>query len=162
MICWLEALRIRHWIKSGFCLVALLFSGAVFEMEAWLQVLPLLLGFSMISSAGYLFNDLWNVSEDRRHYRKRFRPIAAGRVKAKHAWVVLSLLVPLTFGLLMWTYGWTPTTWVVAGYFVLSFSYTLVFRELPFLDVLVVGVCFVARVAAQQVTVPVGRREEIQ
>ena len=80
---WLSALRIPHWIKSGFCLAALFFHGSALEVGAWLAVLPIVVCFCLVSSAVYLANDIVNRGEDCRHPRKRRRPIASGQISVR-------------------------------------------------------------------------------
>lgn len=137
-----------HWIKSGFCLAAIFFHGSAFDLLAWYHVLPVVLCFSLISSAGYLLNDLVNREEDRRHPRKRSRPIASGQLSQREAIVALILFAVVAFALLAVMYGWGPVIWVVGAYYLLSWLYTFLLRDLPLLDVLFLASGFVARVAA--------------
>lgn len=149
---WIEVIRPQHWIKSGFCLAALFFGGEAGSFEGWLQVWPLLIGFSGLASAGYLFNDVVNREEDRLHPRKKNRPVASGRLKVKGVLAVSLTLVLVSLGLLVWTYGLGGNGGFVVGlgigYLFLTGSYSVVFREMPLLDVLILGVGFVMRVAA--------------
>lgn len=43
--------------------------------------------FCLLSSAGYLLNDTRDVARDRAHPRKRDRPVAAGRIPARRAYL---------------------------------------------------------------------------
>lgn len=145
---WARALRPTHWIKSGFCLAALFFHGDGLNPEAWLRILPVAVSFALAASAGYLFNDLLNIGEDRRHPRKRHRPIASGRLSFGAVRLVIIVLAVLSLGLTAWIYGPGPTLGVLAGYLGITALYSLFFRQVPFVDVIVIGLGFVARVAA--------------
>lgn len=145
---WLVALRVHHWTKSGFCLAALLFHGAVFDGSAWFAVLPAAVCFCLVSSAVYLANDIFNRKEDRCHPNKRDRPIAAGHIAVRAAWVVVTVLVATALGLSFVFYGGGSVTWVLIAYYLLSWLYSFCLRGLPLVDVLVIGLGFVARVAA--------------
>ncbi len=145
---WLSALRIPHWIKSGFCLAALFFHGSALEVGAWLAVLPIVVCFCLVSSAVYLANDIVNRGEDCRHPRKRRRPIASGQISVRRAWCAVALLAGSAIGGAWWFYGWDTPTWVLAGYYLLSWLYSCYLRDLPLLDVLVLAIGFVARVGA--------------
>ena len=145
---WLVALRTQHWIKSGFCLAALFFHGSALEVEAWMAVLPIALCFCLISSAVYLANDIANRAEDQLHPRKRRRPIASGQISVRQAWLAVVLLAGGSLGFAWWVYGAGTVMWVLAGYYVLSWIYSYYLRGLPLLDVLVLAVGLVARVAA--------------
>ena len=138
----------QHWIKSGFCLAALFFHGNAYDHHAWLAVLPLLIGFSVLASAGYLLNDLLNLKEDQRHPRKRRRPLASGRLSPRVAWQTVAVLLAFAMTLLMGFYGWGKVVWIAGGYFILQILYSTFLRSLPLIDVLVLAVGFVARVGA--------------
>ena len=148
---WWKVLRPSHWVKSGFCLAALFFSGHFFDLASWLQVIPLLIGFSAMASAGYLFNDVVNRREDAMHPRKKFRPIASGELKVPGALVVSGALAIGAVILLFFCYGLQGLQKnVMTGavlYLIQTASYSILFRRIPILDVVVLGVGFVLRVA---------------
>ncbi len=145
---WLVSLRVHHWTKSGFCLAALLFHGAVFDASAWLAVVPAAVCFCLVSSAVYLANDIFNRKEDRCHPNKRNRPIAAGHISVRAAWVAVTTLVITALGLSFVFYGYGSVIRVLVAYYLLSWLYSFCLRGLPLVDVLVIGLGFVARVAA--------------
>lgn len=143
-----EALRPVHWVKSGFCGAALFFSGRAFDLSAWVLLWPLLVGISLLASAGYIWNDLLNVAEDRKHPRKKTRPLASGRMGRKEA-VVLALSVASVALFLLWlAYGFSWVFFLSAAYLALTFNYSLWLRELPLLDILALSSGFVLRVVA--------------
>ena len=144
---WIEALRVTHWIKSGFCLAALFFHGDAMNLEVWIRLLPIVASFSLAASAGYLFNDLINVAEDAKHPRKRKRPVTSGRISRWAAWVASALLASLAVLLVLLFYGFGAVLMVLVGYLGVTGLYSLVFRQVPFVDVVVLGLGFVARVA---------------
>ncbi|NNM30690.1 MAG: UbiA family prenyltransferase [Akkermansiaceae bacterium] len=145
---WATALRVRHWIKSGFCLAALFFHGNAFDLAAWRAVLPMVAAFSLVSSAGYLLNDIVNRLEDRRHPRKRHRPIAAGLIGSGQAWIAIALLVTAGLAVGFSFYGPGKAMACVGGYLGLTAAYSLWLRGIPVVDVLAVAAGFAARVAA--------------
>ena len=149
---WVEVVRPRHWIKSGFCMAALFFGGQVTSWEKWLQLFPVLLSFCALASSGYLLNDVWNRVEDRRHPKKRHRAVASGRLKVRD--VLFASLVLACVGLWSLSIGIDAEgelrilMWHGLGYLALTLSYSFFFRGLPLLDVLVLGFGFVIRVSA--------------
>ena len=145
---WIEALRVPHWIKSGFCLAALFFHGDALNVEAWLRLLPVVVSFSLAASAGYVFNDLINAGEDAKHPRKWKRPVTSGKISRRAAWIGVAVLFVLAVGLVVIAFGCGAVLMALGGYFAITGLYSLVFRQVPFVDVLVLGLGFVARVAA--------------
>jgi len=152
-LAFLRAMRPYHWIKNAFCAAAIVFSGNLTQLDLWWDLLVLVAAFCLASSAGYLVNDVVNLEEDRRHPRKRQRAIASGRVPVRTAWLgALGLAVVALVGVAAWFGGagvdGERTAACVAGYLGLSLVYSLVFRRVPVVDVLVLAFGFVLRVMA--------------
>ena len=72
----LKAIRPKQWVKNGLLLVAIVFSERYLEVDAWLKVGFGVAMFCLLSSAGYLFNDLKDVVADRGHPSKKFRQLS--------------------------------------------------------------------------------------
>lgn len=145
---WWEALRPVHWVKSGFCVAALFFSGHVQDLWAWEKIWPLLIGISLLASAGYLWNDLLNLEEDQRHPRKKSRPLASGRLHKSEAVGLAVAVAVIGTVILWWAYGVGWVFGLSLLYLALTVNYSLWLRELPLLDVLALSSGFVIRVVA--------------
>src|SRR5208283_4017500 len=85
---YLKPFRLSHWFKNIPVFVPLLAAHRFLEMDLLERVLLAFLAFGCFASAGYMLNDLSDLSEDRHHPHKRFRAFAAGDI-------------PLSYGLLM-------------------------------------------------------------
>ena len=55
--------------------------------------------FCLISSAGYFVNDLVDVELDRKHPKKRYRPLAAGELSERAAMTIAPVLAVASIGL---------------------------------------------------------------
>lgn len=145
----IQAMRPRHWIKSGFCLAALFFSDQANNIDSWRQITPLLFIFSMISSAGYLINDLLNINEDKKHPRKRFRPIASGAVTPHQALALIITLYIVSFSSCIYFYGIRGgTLYSILAYVIINISYSFILRKIVILDLFTISFGFVLRVTA--------------
>jgi len=143
-----QALRPLHWIKSGFCLAALFLSGNFLNLDAWVAVFPMVVGMSLLSSTGYLWNDLCNLEEDLQHPRKKKRPIASGKLSLAAAKILSGFTLFAGMGILFLAYGVGWESGLGICYLAISISYNLVLRGLPLVDVLVLSLGFVVRVIA--------------
>lgn len=143
-----SALRPLHWIKSGFCLAPLMFEEATPTIIDGVNLIPLLVGFSFLSSAGYLVNDIINVNEDRQHPRKKNRAIASGSVSRHQALSAAALLTSFCLLILGISYGFGAVFLAAIGYLGVSLAYNLALRDIPFVDVSVISVGFILRVGA--------------
>lgn len=151
----LVTMRPKQWTKNVFIFAAIVFDEKLFIPELLGRVL---LGFSLfcvLSSTVYLVNDLADIEKDRQHPRKRFRPLASGRLSpdvAKGAVVILLLVsLPLSFALSV------PFGIIATIYLLLNVAYSFVLKNIVILDVLVVAAGYVLRVAAGAFVITVER-----
>lgn len=141
----LRLARPLDWLKGFFVLMPLPFAVA---SGAHLDPLPFalgLLGFSLLSSAVYVFNDLRDVEFDRMHPEKRERPLAAGRVTPRLAGLECTLL--LSLGLALVTASARLAALEIAlVYLGLNALYSMGGKHVPMLDVFLLAAGFVLRV----------------
>jgi decaprenyl-phosphate phosphoribosyltransferase len=145
--------RPRQWIKNALVIAAAGAAGALGHDDVPVRVTLTCMAFCLLASGLYAVNDVRDAEEDRRHPRKRLRPVAAGELDPRAA-TSLGLAMMLT-GLMMCV-EIRPALLVVGGAYVgLTLSYTLVWRRIPVLDVLAIAGGFVLRAAAGGVAAPV-------
>lgn len=137
-------LRPKQWVKNGFVLAPLVFSGVFTDTDAILQAIVATLLFCVASSATYIVNDILDVEADRRHPVKcHTRPLAACRVSIPAACVELVFL----YGVLLAGFVYQPNlVLVILGYLALNLAYSLWLKHHPVLDIFAIAVGFVLRV----------------
>lgn len=74
----LQALRPHQLVKNLLIFIPLVSSHTLLESTGLLRGTLAFIAFSACTSAVYLFNDLFDIVADRRHTKKRLRPIARG------------------------------------------------------------------------------------
>lgn len=142
----LRLARVRHWIKNSAVLVPLLFAGPARGWDVWHPCLLALSGFCLASSSVYAINDLMDRKADRFHPAKRTRPLAAGEIRVRWAWLTAGCL-----GTLALVLGWVASPGVfacLALYLILNLLYDVGLRRVPLIDVICVATGFVLRVLA--------------
>jgi 4-hydroxybenzoate polyprenyltransferase len=161
-----EAMRMPHWIKNAFVAAPLLFSRSYDQPLAWLYTLAAFAALSLLSSAGYLINDIRDRHADRLHPAKRCRPVASGRLSVATAALAAAVLMALGLaiaaalsgglagGLLPPAHqghqamgGYGLLAWAGA-YLAMSLCYSFWLKRLVIVDVLVVAMGFVLRAMA--------------
>jgi 4-hydroxybenzoate polyprenyltransferase len=151
----IKTMRPRQWIKNGFVFFALIFDRQLFLLDPFLRTLAGFLLFCLISSAVYLFNDIADVDADRNHPEKKSRPIASGKLPIRVAWIAALLLVVISLPL---AYLLAPEFFVVlVTYLIINLLYSRWLKHVPILDVMVIALGFVLRVAAGVTLITVER-----
>ena len=142
----LRLLRPHQWVKNTFVFVPTLFSGRVFDPSVLGRTFVVFLAFCAASSAVYAFNDVMDVDTDRRHPKKRLRPVASRKLSARAASRIALALAASALGAAFVIDR--AVFAIVALYLVLSFAYSMVLKRLSILDVLVIAIGFVLRMLA--------------
>jgi 4-hydroxybenzoate polyprenyltransferase len=107
-----------------------------------------LLGFlclCFLTSGTYVINDLLDVEADRRHPRKRNRPIANGDLPLPIA--ALASLVLIGLALTVATFLSWPFLCVLLAYLALTSAYSFRLKRMGLADVLVIAILFTLRIA---------------
>jgi 4-hydroxybenzoate polyprenyltransferase len=148
-----SSLRPGQWTKNLLVFAGLVFGGRLLDPLAVAAAASAFAIFCALSSAGYLFNDVWDREADRSHPLKQARPIASGDLPAATALAAAGVLVAaaLTAAVLV-----TQALAVVAAAYVLLFVlYSVVLKNMVIIDVLAIAGGFVLRAIAGAVAVAV-------
>jgi len=140
--------RPKEWIsKNVFVFAGLLFSGKFDQLHAVTAALLTFIAFCLISSAGYYVNDLIDVELDRKHPKKRFRPLAAGELSETAAKLIAPALAVIAIAIAFAAVNWEVGLMVV-GYGIAQMAYSLGLKQIVIIDVMVLAGLFILRVAA--------------
>ena len=142
---YLRSFRPHHWIKNLLVFVPLIAAHET-SLALYLMVAGLFLALSACASGTYLLNDILDRPYDRQHKTKRHRPVAAGKIAPLPAMGVgVTMVLAGLSGAFLLS--------VTAGYFVLLYfgvtlAYSLYFKRIIFIDVVVLALLFTIRVFA--------------
>src|SRR5262249_30988401 len=137
--------RPKEWIKNVFVFAGLLFSGHFNNGHDIFLSVVTFFAFCLISSAGYFVNDLIDVELDRKHPKKRYRPLAARELSERTAMAIAPglAIVAIAIGFAVnWKVGL-----MVVGYGVAQMAYSLGLKQIVIIDVMTLAGLFVLRVA---------------
>jgi 4-hydroxybenzoate polyprenyltransferase/phosphoserine phosphatase len=139
-----RTLRVHQWAKNALVFIPVLTSHKVRDLHVLAAAFVAFAAFSVVASAVYIINDVLDVDSDRRHKRKRNRPIASGALPIGRAVLAvpillaigagLSMLVPLEFGV------------ILVAYFVATLAYSLGLKRRPVVDVLILAGLYTFRI----------------
>jgi 4-hydroxybenzoate polyprenyltransferase len=140
----LRALRVHQWSKNVLIFIPLATSHSFSHIGIFAQTVIGFISFSLIASAGYLFNDTMDVEADRRHPEKRRRQIPSG-VMSLHRSIFLSIgLFTLSMSIAIALS--TPFALLVLLYFVLTCSYSIYFKKFLLVDIIFLAFFYCIRI----------------
>ena len=146
-------LRPAQWVKNLLVFAALIFAKHLFVPESVGRALIAFASFCLLASAAYVFNDLLDVENDRRHPVKRSRPLASGRVSVAAgralavglAAVAVAIAAPLGRSFVE----------IAVAYAVLQVLYSIALKNLVILDAMTIAAGFVLRAVGGGVAIAV-------
>ncbi len=142
---YLRALRPHQWVKNLLVFAPLV---AAHEMRPgpYLVVAGLCAALTACASGTYILNDLLDLPYDRRHARRRRRPLAAGTVSLLPAGGLAAALAAGGLAAAFWL-SVPAGRWVLL-YLAVTAAYSLALKRKLFLDVIALAVLFTLRVLA--------------
>lgn len=139
----IKACRPKQWAKNVLVFVAPAAAGVINEGSILVHTFVGFVAFCLASSATYLLNDILDAESDRQHPTKCRRPIAAGVVSVPLAIAMAAVLFVAGVGL-AWFDNW-QLAMVVAGYAVLTTTYSLFLKTIPVIDLVILSAGFILR-----------------
>lgn len=150
----LRAMRLHQWIKNCLIFVPLLAAHRFSDSVSLTNMFFAFLLFGLVASSVYILNDLVDVTDDRYHHRKRFRPFASGDLSLLMGWLAWPALLLSAFALsgLFLPVSFTA---VLSAYFALTLAYSLRLKQIAILDVLTLAGLYTLRIIAGAVAISV-------
>lgn len=141
------ALRPHQWSKNLLLAVPMVVGHRLGDGWRWGMLAAAFVTFCLASSSVYLINDLFDLAADRRHPRKRHRPLASGLISipeglmaavllAAAAVLAAAVALPAGFAALLGLYLLTTA------------AYSLALKRLAVIDVLVLAGLYTLRIVA--------------
>lgn len=153
LIDWARALRIHQWLKNLLLFVPLLTAFAFMDHRKLATMLLGFVAFSLVASATYVANDLWDLENDRGHPRKKRRAFASGKIPILQGVAVATVL--LLIGLGLSAAASTGFFLMVCLYLVLTFIYSWKLKHYVLVDVLTLSLLYTFRILAGSVAIGV-------
>ena len=141
-----------QWVKNIIVFIPLIFSKKLFEVDAFVLSFTAFICFVLASSIIYIFNDICDIEKDKKHPIKKNRPLANNSLKIKDAYLLILLLGLLLLILLKYNISILE---IVIIFFILNISYSLYFKNLIIVDLIIVSLSYVIRVLAGSIIINV-------
>jgi 4-hydroxybenzoate polyprenyltransferase len=153
LVDYFKLLRPRQWLKNVFIFAGLIFSRQFVNLDSVQSSVFAFVVFSILSSSGYIINDILDFQEDKAHPVKSKRPIAAGKVQRGSAALLAAILLILSL-IGAYLLG-NNFLYICLVYALLMVSYSLGIKNIVILDVLCVAMGYVLRAIAGAVVISV-------
>jgi 4-hydroxybenzoate polyprenyltransferase len=151
--------RPRQMVKNGLVLVPLFFTVNIWYSADDVSGMTAIVGrafaalgiFVLLSAAVYFINDSVDAEKDRAHPRKRFRPIAAGRISIPWAYGISIVMIS---GALVGAVALSiPMLVTAVAYLAINVAYSWWLKNVALLDVMTVASGFVLRAVAGSIAI---------
>ncbi len=146
---YLKLIRPFHWVKNLLIFVPLFFGGQLFNGNKFFLSVLGFIAFSFIASSVYIINDIQDADKDRKHPKKRFRPIASGKISKQHACIFLVMLLVISFLIMIYLTKVNHNSWASFGfpiaYLIMNIAYSNGLKNIPLVDVVIIAIGFVIR-----------------
>ena len=157
-------LRPQQYYKNLLIFLGIIFSGKMFDSNFLNLYSSLILGFislACISSISYIINDWKDIEADKRHPEKKNRPLASGAVSKFEALIILIILLVVTILITFILQSYLTLLneflfiLILVTLFISSQSYSLIFKNKAFYDVIFISLNYVWRALAGVIIVQV-------
>lgn len=148
---WRRALRLHQWAKNVLVFVPLLLAHRYPDLSEDLLALTAFVAMGLVASATYLVNDLSDLASDRRHAKKRRRPLASGDLAIAEGVLAIGALLGAGFGLALATSSLLAAG--LAAYVALTLLYTVRLKRVALLDVAALGLLYTLRIVIGAVVI---------
>lgn len=142
-----KVMRPHQWAKNALVVVPLLLAPHLPSGRNLASAGIAALCFSLCASAGYIFNDMFDVEADRAHGSKRFRPFASGDLPLVFGPYLIAGLCAAGVGLALATLPLAFTA-MLAIYLAATLAYSLKLKHHLMVDVVILAALYTHRVVA--------------
>lgn len=138
-------MRPKQWTKNFIIYAGLVFDGQLFVPDSFLRISIAFVLLCLAASTVYIINDLVDIDRDRKHPKKRHRPLPSGQLPIPMA-VVAAIAIPSFATVCAWFL--TPYyAFVLVFYIIINILYSFYLKHMVLLDVLTITAGYVLRVA---------------
>lgn len=155
MLKYLKLLRVEQWVKNTFIFVPLFFSGNIFNKELLMMSIFAFVVFSLVASSIYIINDYMDIEADKKHPKKKHRPLASGAISKGMAKILFGGLLGSAVDIILLGYysfginfetGIEKFGLIILAYFLMNIAYTFKLKHIAIVDITIIALGFVMRV----------------
>ncbi len=142
----IKLMRPQHYMKNILIFLPIIFSKNLLNVELLKITLIGFLSFSFMASIVYILNDIMDAEADKKHEKKKFRPIASGKISIKSALILMIILLILSLLLNIYIKADIVTYTIFYGYLIMNILYSIKLKHIPIIDIVILSFGFLLRV----------------
>jgi 4-hydroxybenzoate polyprenyltransferase len=139
-----KLIRPHQYVKNVFIFLPLFFVGQFTNIGLFINAFWGFIAFSITASAVYILNDFLDIEDDRKHPKKKNRPLAAGLISKKLAIFLIAIF--FITGIALMTAQSIQVLYVLLVYIILNISYCFFLKHIAIVDVITIAIGFVIRI----------------
>jgi decaprenyl-phosphate phosphoribosyltransferase len=141
----IDLIRYKSYLKNLIIFLPLFLTYANWSLISFTKLFFIFLFFSILTSSVYILNDIFDIEIDKKHKKKKYRPLASGLLTIK-----LAIIISIIFSIISLTYFFFFTQEIifllVTSYLVINFLYSFYFKKLRYLDLIIILLGFLIRI----------------
>lgn len=146
-------MRPKQWYKNLVIFIGIAFSLNLLNINLWIIIISAFFIFCLLSGSIYLINDVLDIEKDRKHPKKRERPLPSGKLKPYQA-----IVAATTFTLIALVGSYLinlPFFIISLAFFLLIMLYSLYLKNFIIVDIMIISTGFVMRAVAGALAISV-------
>lgn len=143
---YIELIRIHQWLKNILLFIPLLASHNINNIEFIGTLIFAFISFSLVASSIYIFNDLFDIDNDRYHPVKKFRPFALGVIPLLNGFILGIILILTSFYFASLINK--KFIFIILIYFIITTLYSWKLKKIAIIDCITLALLYTLRIIA--------------
>jgi len=139
----IKLMRPHQYIKNLFIFLPLFFALKITDINLLLNTVIAFIAFSLTASAIYTLNDYYDIEEDRKHPKKKNRPLASGAISKVQAITIMLVLSVAGFTLMASLS--LKAAGILAVYVIMNIAYSFYLKHVAIVDIVIIAIGFTLR-----------------
>ncbi|MFZ2960740.1 MAG: UbiA family prenyltransferase [Candidatus Ozemobacteraceae bacterium] len=142
----IKAFRPHQWAKNILLFIPPLMAHKISDPDILFPSIIAFFSFGMCASSVYLLNDLVDLPADRKHPKKKSRPLASGNMSIIEGFLLIPLLFIISFSLAFQIPG--NFALILLVYFSLTTIYSFYLKRIVLVDIICLAGLYTIRIVA--------------
>lgn len=140
-----DLIRYKSYLKNLIIFLPLFLTYSSWSVLNFTELFTIFLFFCFLTSSIYIINDVFDVDLDKKHKKKKYRPIASGKVSIGTG-IKISLILCVTSLAYFFIFSNNFIFYLALSYLITNFSYSFFLKKIKYVDLLTIVFGFIIRI----------------